>query len=43
MRQDLHKEMGAEVVTLSSTDQQNKGLTAQTGSAHDTSLKPFRV
>lgn len=43
MRQDLHKEMGAEVVTSSSTDQQSKCLTAQICSAHVTSLKSLRV
>lgn len=43
MRQGLHKEMGAEVVTSSSTDQQNKCLTAQICSAHVSSLKPLRA
>lgn len=43
MRQDLHKELGAEVVTPSSADQQNKGLTDQICSAHVTSLEPLRV
>ena len=39
MRQGLHKEARAEIVTPSSTDQQNKCLTAQICSAHVTSLK----
>lgn len=39
MRQDLHKERGADVLILFSTDQQNKYLTAHICSAHVTSLK----
>lgn len=39
MRQGLYKEARAEIVTPSSTDQQNKCLTAQICSAHVTSLK----
>lgn len=41
-RQDLHKKMGAEVVTPLSTGQQNKRLTAQICFAHVTSWKPLR-
>lgn len=41
MRQGLHKEARAEIITPSSTDQQNKCLTAQICSAHVYLLKVF--